>query len=170
MSFFARLRLAFGILFGGQGAPAAPALPAAPEVPALPPAAPRPEQAHASALFVLSMLQREGRLLDFLQEDVSGFSDAEVGAAARVVHSGCRKVLQQYLPLSPVLKDEEGARVTVPAGFDANRYRLTGEVTGTAPYQGALKHHGWVASAVTLPPVPTSLDLSVLAPAEVELP
>src|SRR4051812_2683242 len=65
-------------------------------------AKPGQDQLHASGLFILSMLQREGRLIDFLQEDVAAFSDSEVGAAARVVHEGCRKVVRQYLALEPV--------------------------------------------------------------------
>lgn len=132
------------------------------------PVAPAAEKTHAAGLAVLSLLQREGRFVDFLQEDVSAFSDAEIGAAARVVHSGSRKVVQQYLTLEPVLKDEEGATVTVPVGFDAARIRLTGNVTGQPPFRGSLKHHGWVATSVRLPDVP-SLDPRIIAPAEVEL-
>lgn len=171
MSFFARLKLALSILFGGP-VPQAPALPAATAPAAPPPELPKPtpEAQHASALFVLGLLQREGRLLDFLQEDIAGFADADVGAAARVVHEGCRKVVARYLPVSPVVTDAEGATVQVPKGFDANRFRLTGNVTGEGPWSGALKHHGWVAAKVELPAVPTSVDLKVLAPAEVELP
>ncbi|MFL5322050.1 MAG: DUF2760 domain-containing protein, partial [Myxococcaceae bacterium] len=89
--------------------------------------------------------------------------------AARVVHEGCRKVLKQYLTLEPVLKDSEGARVAVPAGFDANRIRLTGNVTGNPPFSGTLKHHGWVATEVKLPKVSSGLDHKVIAAAEVEL-
>ncbi len=174
LSFFARLKLALAFLFGGKWpeAPAAalPAGPAPVPAPVVVAAPPKPEEIQAAALFFLSILQREGRLIDFLQEDVATFSDADVGAAARVVHEGCRKVLKQYLPLEPVLRESEGASVTVPAGFDANRYRLTGNVTGTAPFKGSLKHHGWVASEVKLPPPPSSLDVKVIAPAEVELP
>jgi hypothetical protein len=128
-----------------------------------------PEQVHASSLFLLSMLQREGRLIDFLQEEVASFSDAEVGAAARVVHEGCRKVVRQYLSLEPVVKDTEGASVSVPLGFDAQRIRLTGNVAGHPPFTGALRHHGWATSVVRLPAVPTAIDPKILAPAEVEL-
>lgn len=173
MSFFARLKLALAFLFGGAPLPtSAPALPAVEPKPALPPPAPAPTpaQQHAAGLFLLGLFQREGRLLDFLQEDVGGFSDAEVGAAARVVHEGCRKVVRQYLPLSPVVTQAEGAPVEVPRGFDANRFRLTGNVTGEGPWRGALKHHGWVVAQVTLPAVPTTVDVAVVAPAEVELP
>jgi hypothetical protein len=138
------------------------ALPAAPPPPAGEPQAP--------ALFLLSMLQREGRLIDFLQEDVAGFSDEQVGAAARVVHDGCRKVVRQYLALEPVLKDSEGASVQVPAGFDAQRIRLTGNVAGQPPFKGSLKHHGWAAREVSLPLPPAAMDPKILAPAEVELP
>jgi hypothetical protein len=170
LGFFARLQLALAFLFGGPSLPAAKALP--PPPPPETPKAPTPKsplEVHASALFVLQMLQREGRLIDFLQEDVASFSDAEVGAAARVVHDGCARLLSQYLTLAPVLTASEGATVTVPAGFDPNRYRLAGNVAGAAPYSGALKHHGWVATAITLPALPTSVDLAVLSPAEVEL-
>jgi hypothetical protein len=133
-----------------------------------PPALP-PEREHASALALLSMLQREGRLIDFLQENVASFSDADVGAAARIIHEGCRKVVQQYLALKPVLPESEGAAVNVPMGFDAQRIRLTGNVAGQPPYSGSLKHHGWVTTEVKFPSVSPALDPRVLAPAEVEL-
>lgn len=170
MSFFSRLKLALSILFGGQLP--APALPAAEPPRALPPpSAPlTAEQQHAAALFLLGLLQREGRLLDFLQEDLAGFTDADVGAAARLVHQGCRKVLAQYVPIAPVVMESEGAAMDIPQGFDANRFRLTGNVAGTGPWKGSLKHHGWVATAISLPEVPTTVDVKVLAPAEVELP
>jgi hypothetical protein len=152
----------------GAGAPI-PALPRPEPKKAEPPPVQAPEREHASALVLLSMLQREGRLIDFLQENVAGFPDADVGAAARIVHEGCRKVVQQYLALRPVLPDAEGARVTVPAGFDAQRIRLTGNVAGQPPYAGSLKHHGWVTTEVKFPTVSPALDPRVLAPAEVEL-
>lgn len=158
----------FRILFDGAFA-ASVQLPPGQAAQALP-APPAPERAHASGLFVLGLLQREGRLVDFLQEDVAGFSDAEVGAAARVVHEGCRKVLRQYVSLEPVLPQSEGAPVEVPVGFDAQRIRLTGNVAGAPPFKGSLKHHGWTASSVSLPAPPEALDPRILAPAEVELP
>jgi hypothetical protein len=169
-SFFARLGLAFRVL-GNASLAAKVAAAEAPVAIAKPiaPAAASPEKTHASGLAVLGLLQREGRLVDFLQEDVAAFSDAEIGAAARVVHAGSRKVLAQYLTLEPVLKDSEGAAVTVPAGFNAERIRLTGNIAGQPPFRGALKHHGWVATAVRLPTVSTTLDPRVIAPAEVEL-
>ena len=144
-------------------------LPAGQQTPAKqePPAALPPEREHA--LQFLAMLQREGRLIDFLQEDVAAFPDADVGAAARIVHEGCRKVLRQYLSLEPVLPQSEGDRVNVPAGFDAQRIRLTGNVAGQPPYNGALKHHGWVTTAVKFPSTSPAMDPRVLAPAEVEL-
>ncbi|WNG28871.1 DUF2760 domain-containing protein [Cystobacter fuscus] len=150
-------------------------LPAGPPVPEPtpakppPPAAPPPEREHASALQFLAMLQREGRLVDFLQEDVAAFPDEDVGAAARIVHEGCRKVLRQYLAVEPVLPQNEGDTVQVPAGFDAQRIRLTGNVAGQPPYSGSLKHKGWVITSVTFPSTSPALDPRVLAPAEVEL-
>lgn len=166
-TFFARLGLAMRVLGDAvlAGKLAALESPATAAKPAEPP----PEKAHAPALAVLGLLQREGRLIDFLQEDVASFSDAEIGAAARVVHGGSRKVLAQYLTFEPVLKDSEGASVTVPAGFSAERIRLTGNVAGQPPFRGTLKHHGWVATSVRLPAVSATLDPRVIAPAEVEL-
>ena len=172
MSFFSRLVLAVQYLFGRGALPtSAPALAERPAAPQLPPPAPvlTPEQRQGAALALLAMLQREGRLLDFLQEDLAQAADADVGAAARIVHEGCRKVLKQYLPVVAVVAQHEGDQVEVPQGYDASRFRLTGNVTGKGPWKGALKHHGWVASAVQLPAVPTTVDLKVLAPAEVEL-
>ena len=128
-----------------------------------------PERAHASGLAVLSLLQREGRLIDFLKEDMAAFSDAEIGAAARVVHAGCRKVFSEYFVSEPALRDAEGATISVPAGFDAQRIRLTGNIAGQPPFCGMLKHHGWVATAVRMPAISEALDPRVLAAAEVEL-
>jgi hypothetical protein len=128
-----------------------------------------PHQVHASALFLLGALQREGRLIDFLQQDVGGHSDADIGAAARVIHGGCRKTLHQYFDLEPALKDAEGDTVSVAKGFDAQRIQLTGNVAGQPPFRGVLKHHGWVATQVRLPAISEALDPRAIAPAEVEL-
>ncbi|HEY1107392.1 MAG TPA: DUF2760 domain-containing protein [Opitutaceae bacterium] len=166
-SFFARLGLAFRVL--GDSSLAGKLLALEAPAPVEKPAAPAPEKVHASGLAVLGLLQREGRLIDFLQEDVSAYSDADIGAAARVVHAGSRKALQQYLTLEPALAGAEGDATTVPAGFNAERIRLTGNVAGQPPYRGTLKHHGWVATSVKLPTVSPTLDPRVLAAAEVEL-
>ena len=166
-SFFTRLGLAFRVLGDATLAQKLVALEA--PAPVEKPAAPAPEKTHASGLAVLALLQREGRLIDFLQEDVAAYSDADIGAAARVVHAGSRKVLQQYLSLEPAMPGAEGDTVSGPAGFNAERIRLTGNVAGQPPYRGALKHHGWIATSIKLPSVSSSLDPRVLAPAEVEL-
>lgn len=164
--FFERLALAFRILFDAVLAGKARD---AIELSEKPKAALPPEKLHASGLFVLSLLQQEGRLIDFVQQDVASFSDEEIGAAARVVHSGCRKVVHQYLSIQPAMNQSEGDAVSVPPGFDAQRIRLTGNVTGQPPYRGTLKHHGWIVKEVRLPNLAENLDARVLAPAEVEL-
>ena len=128
-----------------------------------------PERVHASALTLLAALQREGRLVDFLQQEVAGFTDEDIGAAARVVHGGCRKVFRQFFVLMPAALENEGGPITVPAGFDAQRVRLTGNVSGQPPFKGTLKHHGWVAAEVRMPSISETLDPRVIAPAEVEL-
>jgi hypothetical protein len=166
-----RVVLAFRLVFKGEFARrVARALAALEEAERKPkPEALPPERIHASALFFLSALQREGRLIDFLQQDVAGFSDEEVGAAARVVHDGSRRILRQYFILEPVMKEAEGATITVPKGFDPQRVRLTGNVAGEPPFRGQLKHHGWMAAETRMPHVQENLDPRVVAPAEVEL-
>jgi hypothetical protein len=128
-----------------------------------------PERVHASALTLLAAFQRDGRLVDFLQQEVAGFSDEEIGAAARFVHAGCRKAFRQFFAISPATTGTEGEPITVPAGFDAQRIRLTGNVSGQPPFKGTLKHHGWVAAEVRMPKISDALDPRIIAPAEVEL-
>lgn len=143
---------------------------AAPSVKATPPApGPKPERVHASGLALLASLQREGRLVDFLKQEMAGFSDADVAGAARVVHAGCRRVLEQVVDLAPAIPEAEGTSLTVPTGFDAQRIRLTGNVTGSGPYTGVVQHGGWVATAVRFPVVSEAVDPRVIAAAEVEL-
>jgi len=122
-----------------------------------------------AALQLLALLQREGRFVDFVQEDMSSFSDAEIGGAARVVHDGCKKALAEHLPITPVRSEGEGDKITLAKGFDAREVRLTGNVAGEPPYTGTLAHRGWRVSEVKLPKMAEGHDAKILAPAEVEL-
>jgi hypothetical protein len=121
------------------------------------------------ALALLALLQREGRLVDFLREPLDGFSDSDIGAAARDVHRGCRKVLEQHLSLEPVMPGEEEAKVSVPKGFDPAEIRLVGEAKGEPPFKGTLRHHGWRVVEAKLPSLAEGVDRNVIAPAEVEI-
>jgi hypothetical protein len=144
---------------------------------ALPPAAPAPVAAPSrsastdttAALQLLSLLQREGRLVDFLQQDIASFPDADVGVAARVVHEGCRKAVRSHVEIEPVRPEAEGARVSLEAGFDADTVKLVGDVKGEPPYAGVVRHRGWRVTKVALPSLVGGHDAHVLAPAEVEL-
>jgi Domain of unknown function (DUF2760) len=178
LSFFARLWLAwlcfFRVLFDGrfaarvEEARSVRALPAAPP-PTPAPAAERGADGATAALQLLSLLQREGRLVDFLQQDIAAFPDAEVGVAARVVHEGCRKALREHASIEPVRGEDEGARVKLDAGFDADAVKLVGDVKGEPPWSGTLRHRGWRATRLELPRLVGEHDAHVLAPAEVEL-
>jgi hypothetical protein len=121
------------------------------------------------ALAFLALLQREGRLIDFLRESLDGFADADIGAAARDVHRGCRKVLEEHLRLEAMMPGEEEDTVTVPKGFDPGEIRLIGEVKGEPPFKGVMRHHGWRAIEVKLPTLGDGVDRHVLAPAEIEI-
>lgn len=191
LPFFARLWFAyvvfFRVLFNGEYAAALVSPPALPvgapdKVKALPPsevvtaptrdAVKKPEPAPPStdsALQLLALFQREGRFVDFLEEDVASFADADIGAAARVVHSGCRKALREHVKLEPVRSEEEGVKVTLPDPLDVAAVKLTGNVTGKGPFTGTLRHRGWRASEITLPTAIAGHDARILAQAEVEL-
>jgi hypothetical protein len=121
------------------------------------------------AVSLLALLQREGRLVDFLREDISAYPDAQVGAAVRAIHASCRKVLDEHLALEPVRSEDEGARVLVERDFDASAIRLTGNVSGKPPFRGILRHRGWRTRRVELPADPLGQDPSIVAPAEVEI-
>lgn len=122
--------------------------------------------ATSSSAQLLAAFQKEGRFIDFLQEDLSSFPDAQVGSVARSVQQGCRQVAQQYLSLKPVMEQKEGAQVTVEEGFDAHRISLVGKVEGEPPFTGALRHHGWCLEKDELPALGAP---DILLPAEVEL-
>jgi Domain of unknown function (DUF2760) len=122
-------------------------------------------------LRVLAVLQRDGRLIDFLEENVDAYEDAQIGAAVRDIHQKCRKSLHDYLTIEPILNAAEEERVTVPKDFDPAEIKLVGNVNGSPPFQGILKHHGWRVKSAHLPLLPVARDdSSVLSPAEVEIP
>ena len=190
-SLLSRLALAVSVLFQpalaarvrdlrdgvAEPAPApqpAPVTVTAPEPTPAP--APAPAQApqlrtapHEAALQLLGLLQRDARFIDFIEEDVKAYSDADIGAAARVVHEGCRKVLREHFSIQPLRSETEGSRVTLPEGFDAAAVRVTGNVVGKAPFTGTLSHRGWRVADTRLPKLAAGHDAAIVAQAEVEL-
>ncbi len=134
------------------------------------PKKPDPKPSRSDALTLLATLQREARLIDLVQEPLSQYNDQQVGAAARDVLSNCGSVIQRLFALQPVLTQQEGEAVEVPSGFDAAKYRLTGNVAGEAPFRGTLAHHGWKATKAELPEWSGGPEAAfIVAPAEVEL-
>jgi hypothetical protein len=126
-------------------------------------------EAFDRAVQMLALLQRDGRLIDFLAENISPYPDAQLGAAVRTIHEACRKVLERYVKLEPILSSEEGQPVTVQGGFDPAAIKLLGNVSGEPPIRGLLRHKGWHVKEVNLPPLPQGSGRLVIAPAEVEL-
>jgi hypothetical protein len=131
----------------------------------------RSNRADAEIVSFLALLQARGRLVDFLMDDINAYGDAQVGAAARVVHAGCKAALLEHFRISPVRTESEGATVQVAAGYLPDEYRLLGKISGPAPFSGVLVHHGWKTDMVNLPRIlRSSADrLPAIAPAEVEL-
>jgi hypothetical protein len=152
---------------GPREAPApSPAPVAAP-----PPPAPPENQAEAEVVAFMGLLQEKGRFIDFLMDDVSLYDDSRVGAAARVVHYGCRDVLQEHFKVTPISTANEGSQVTVPEGYAADEYRLMGKITGNPPFKGVLLHKGWKTESVKLPRIIKAGEkrLPSIAPALVEV-
>ncbi len=142
-----------------------------PEPESVPVAAPAPKNtAEAEVVAVLSALQNKGRLVDFLMDDISKYSDAQVGAAARVVHQGCKSAFDEMFTIESVSDAKEGSTVTVPADAGES-YRLSGNVSGEGTQSGKLVHKGWKATRVNLPRVIKVEDgvLPPIAPAQVEV-
>src|SRR5688500_12009430 len=126
--------------------------------------------ARSDAVTLLAALQREARLVDFLREPISSYSDAPIGAAVRDIHRDSAALLDRMFGIEPLLTDEEGVPVEVPQGFDAARYSLTGAVSGEPPYRGVLAHHGWRATRCQVPQWSGSGEAAnIIAPAVVEL-
>jgi hypothetical protein len=148
-----------------QGAP----VPGAPPGSRLKEAEP-PSDTLDRAVQMLALLQRDGRLIDFLSENISAYPDAQLGAAVRTIHEACRQALCQYVELEPVLNSEEDQPVTVEADFDPAAVKLIGNVAGEPPVRGLLRHKGWRVKKLQMPPLPQGAGRLVIAPAEVELP
>jgi hypothetical protein len=121
-------------------------------------------------LHLLAVLQREGRLVDFLTEDIAPYNDAQIGAAVRSIHENCRKSLEKHLSPRFVMDTDEGEQVTIPVDFDSSTVKLTGNVTGEPPFTGILRHRGWRAGKLELPILTGAGDPKVIAPAEIEIP
>ncbi len=122
-----------------------------------------------AALQLLGLLQQEARFIDFIKEDIAAFSDADIGVAARVVHEGCNKAINEHFTLAAVRSEQEGSKITLPEGFDAATVRLTGNIVGTAPFTGTLVHKGWQVTGIRLPKLTSGHNAAIVAPAEVEL-
>lgn len=165
-------RAFFALLFGGKlpddlvaQLGLAPKAPPSPPRPPAPPAA-TPED---GALQLLGILQRDGRILDFFMEDIGAYSDEQIGAAVRDVHASTGKVLTRLFAPQPVIDAVEGSIVTAPAGDDAP-VRFIGNVPASGKARGgALRHRGWRAASVSLPKLSSRQDLTILAPAEIEV-
>lgn len=134
--------------------------------------APMPKNhAQAEVITLLGVFQDKGRLVDFLMDDITPYTDEQVGSVVRAVHQGCKNALQEHFSIEPVAAEPEGAVVTVPAGYPADEYRLVGNLAGEAPFKGTLVHKGWKVKSVKLPRVLHAEEnrLPAIAPAEVEV-
>jgi len=125
----------------------------------------------SEAITLLAAMQREARFVDFVQEDLSGYTDAQIGAAVRDMHRQCGKLLERLFALRPLCSQSEGEMIEVPAGFDPARFHLSGRVDGSPPFRGRVVHPGWEATRCELPVWTGGASAArVVAPIEVEIP
>lgn len=122
-----------------------------------------------NAAQTITLFQKKGRLIDFLQEDISIYDDSQIGSAVRNIHKGCQEVLKEHISLEPIIDEQDEARVTISEGFDPSAIRLTGNVVGEPPFNGILRHCGWRVVSVKMPGTSKGQDLAVIEPAEVEI-
>jgi hypothetical protein len=120
-------------------------------------------------MHLLVVLQREGRLLDFFQEDLDMYEDDQIGAAVRDIHGSCRKIIKKNLAMEPIIAGSEGEEIEVNTGFDPDAIKLTGRVTGQPPFTGIIRHKGWRARKLDLPDLTAAKDPGIISPAEVEI-
>jgi hypothetical protein len=121
------------------------------------------------ALQLLALLQRDGRLVDFLMEDLGSYGDAQIGAAVRDVHAGCRRILDRHVTLESILGGQEGDAVTIDSNIDLAAVRVVGNVTARPPFRGRLLHKGWRAPRTALPPLSDPGSRAIVAQAEIEV-
>ncbi len=127
------------------------------------------ESHEASHLRLLAMLQHSGRLVDFLKEDLSSFTDSQIGAAARKIHQDCAQSLEEVVTIRPIMEEKEGATVRVAQGYDPTLIKVVGKVKGEPPYQGVLVHKGWKAHKRSLPKKSGEYNQEIICPAEIEV-
>lgn len=122
-----------------------------------------------SHLRLLGILQQSSRLIDFLKEDITGYDDAQIGAAVRKIHQDCSQSLEELITIRPLLDENEGAKINVPQGYDPTKIKIVGKVKGEPPYKGTLIHKGWKAHKKSLPKRVGEQTTEVLCPAEVDI-
>ncbi len=129
------------------------------------------EQERRRRLFLhtLSVLQREGRLLDFFDEDLSLYEDEQIGAAVRSIQQDCKKAVKKYIDPKPVVSGEEGDSITIEDGFDMDAIHLVGNVSGHPPFEGIIKHPGWKAGKKDVPKLSDVQEPGIITPAEIEI-
>ena len=122
-----------------------------------------------AALQLLNVLQREGRFVDFMMEDIENVSDEQVGAAVRSIHKGCSKALAEYFVIKPIVEQAEESAMKFEKNSDVSKINFIGNVSDKMPDKGILKHHGWEVSQVLLPEIADGRDINIICPAEVEI-
>jgi hypothetical protein len=156
------------MLFMGKNLPEVPKPAVAEAVKPVPASVPQ-NQSQAEVVTLLGIFQEKGRFIDFLMEDITPYSDADVGGVARAVHQGCKEALNEHFHIEPISTEGEGATITVPAGYSADEFRLVGNLSGDAPFTGKVVHKGWKTTSVKLPRVLKTDRLPAIAPAQVEV-
>ncbi len=118
---------------------------------------------------LLKILQKQGRLLDFLTQNIDQFNDKEVANAAKVVHRGCNRALKKHCIIKAIYDTNENTNITLNPNFDRSKVNLTGNHHIKSPIKGILIHKGWQIESLSLPTLTEKANPDILQPAEIEV-
>lgn len=137
--------------------------------PPTPPEKSQKPAGRSDALTLLATLQREARLIDLVQEPLSSYGDAQVGAAARQVLQDTQKVLKRLFDIEPIEAAEEGTVVRLPEQASRGAYSFTDGAAVSPGGSARIVHGGWRANRVQVPIwTGEPSEAMILTPAEVE--
>lgn len=121
-----------------------------------------------AAYQILYLLQKEGRLIDMLHENIDDYDDETLGGAFRKLHEDLQELIKERFILEPVLNEEEGNTITLDS-IDPDSVKVSGKVPAEGPFTGELIHKGWRLKECKLPEMVDGWKGDVIAQAEIEI-
>lgn len=134
-----------------------------------PSTAPKTKEQEQSAKQLLAILQQQGRFVDFIYTNIDHYSDAQISAAARILHQGCQKALKRHCKINAIRSEIEGDTIVLEHQFDRHSIHLTGNIQNQDNFRGNLIHKGWKIDDLALPVLSDNANPNIIQPAEIEV-